>query len=229
MRDPYIYENGVLKNKLEINNYQDLKEAEADIGFVKLLNVESVKHEKCDINLVKAIHKHIFEDIFDWAGEFRTIPIQKIELIIPGASLEYAEPEEINDRLEIVINEMNSYEWKNKSIDEITKSFTNYLARLWRVHPFRDGNTRTTLAFANIFSKEHGFELDMTTMLDQLYRLQEKSTGKVIRWSVRDKFVLAALDEKDKPEPKALQQVIKQAINKAKKKNAKSRDEEEGR
>ena len=229
MSDPYVLENGVLKNKLGINDYDELKTAETDIGFVKLLNVEQIEHDKCDINLVKAIHKHIFEDIFDWAGEFRTIPIEKRELIIQGASLQYAEPRDINHKLENVLEEMNDYDWNGKSVDEISKSFTGFLARLWRVHPFRDGNTRTTLAFANIFSKEHGFEVDMTTMLNQLYRYQERETGKVVRWSIRDNFVLAALDKEDKPRPQALQKTMKQAINKGKKKNTKSKTDDEGR
>ena len=229
MSDPYVLENGVLKNKLGIKDYDELIQAEKDIGFVKLLNVEQVEHNKCDINLVKNIHKHIFEDIFDWAGEFRKIPIEKRELVIPGVSLQYAEPTDINYKLENVLEEMNDYDWQDKSVDEISKEFTIFLARLWRVHPFRDGNTRTTLAFANIFSKEHGFEVDMTTMLNQLYRYQERQTGKVIRWSIRDKFVLAALDEADKPEPRALQQIIKQGKNKGKKKKTKTRTDDEGR
>ena len=229
MRDPYVLENSVLKNKLGIKDYEELKQAETDICFVKLLNVEQVEHSKCDINLIKNIHKHIFEDIFDWAGEFRTIPIEKRELIIPGVSLQYAEPKEIKGGLEKVLEEMNEYNWNNKTTDEISKKFTNFLARLWRVHPFRDGNTRTTLAFANIFSKEHGFEADIMTMINQLYRYQEKETGKVVRWSIRDNFVLAALDEEDKPRPQALQKTIKQAINKGKKKKTKTRtiDDEE--
>ena len=226
MKDPYVFKSGILKNKLGINDYDELKQAETDVGFVKLLNVEQVEHEKCDMDLLKGIHKHIFEDIFEWAGKFRTIPIEKRELIIPGASLQYADPKEINQKLTVILDEMNEYEWESKSIDEITEKFTNYIAKIWRVHPFRDGNTRTTLAFANVFSKEHGFEVDMTTMLDQLQRIKDEETGKVLRWSIRDKFVLAALDEKDYPEPEALQQIIKQGIIKGRNKNLKSKDDE---
>lgn len=44
--------------------------------------------------------------------------------------------------------------------------FTKQLAQFWLVHPFRDGNTRTTLTFASKFSKEHGFPLDLSCLLD---------------------------------------------------------------
>ena len=107
---------------------------------------------------------------------------------------------------------MNSYDWKNKGIDEITKQFTWYLAKIWRVHPFRDGNTRTTLTFANIFAKQYGFDMDMSTMLDNLGRIKDPETGKITRYSIRDKFVLAALDEKDYPEPQHLEIIMKTAI-----------------
>lgn len=86
------------------------------------------------------------------------------------------------------------------------------MAKIWRIHPFRDGNTRTTLTFASVFAKEHGFELDMSTLLDDLGRIVNPDTGKVERWCIRDKFVLAALDERDYPEPQALEAIIKKAI-----------------
>lgn len=213
MKDPYEQQNGTLKNKLGITSYDELNAAERDIGYVKLLNAESVIQSKCDITLLKDIHKHIFEDIFEWAGEFRTVPVYKEERVIPGVSLEYAAPKEIDRRLTECLDEMNSDNWQNMKIDNLTKQFVGYLAKIWRIHPFRDGNTRTTLAFANAFAKEYGFEMDMSTILGELGRIEDPETGRVTRWSVRDKFVLAALDEEYYPEPQALEQVIKQAIN----------------
>lgn len=213
MKDPYILEDGTLKNLLGITDYQKLRAAEKDIGYVKLLDVDKVMQAKCDVGMMKALHQHIFEDIYEWAGKYRTVPLYKEEIVIPGISLEYAKPEEIDQQLNSYLQELNNVDWKDKNIDEIAKEFTRYLAKIWRVHPFRDGNTRTTLAFANIFAKQHGFEMDMSTMLDDLGRKVDSETGRVIRWSIRDKFVLAALDEKDYPEPQALEQIIKTAIN----------------
>lgn len=213
MKDPYILEDGTLKNLLGITDYQKLRAAEKDIGYVKLLDVDKVMQDKCNVDMLKALHQHIFEDIYEWAGKYRTVPLYKEEIVIPGISLEYAKPEEIDQQLNSYLQELNNVDWKDKNIDEIAKDFTRYLAKIWRVHPFRDGNTRTTLAFANIFAKQHGFEMDMSTMLDDLGRKVNSETGRVIRWSIRDKFVLAALDEKDYPEPQALEQIIKTAIN----------------
>ena len=225
MKDPYVLKNGTLKNLLGITDYEELKQAEKDIAYVKLINAEEEIKRPCDIRLLKRIHKHIFEDIFEWAGEFRTIPLYKEERVIPGVSLEYAEPQNIEKELTKRLEEMNSINWKGKGIDEITKQFTKELAKLWRIHPFRDGNTRTTLTFAHIFAKQKGFEMDLGTMLDELGRIEDPETGKVKRWSVRDKFVLAALDEKDYPEPEGLENIIKKSIEKGVKEKIESLNE----
>ena len=100
MRDPYIQENGTLKNRLGITSYNDLREAEKDISYVKIMNVDQVFEGEFDMQLLKNIHKHIFEDVYDWAGEFRKIPLFKEELIIPRISLIYAEPKDIQKGLQ---------------------------------------------------------------------------------------------------------------------------------
>ena len=66
MKDPYILEDGTLKNLLGITDYAELKKAETDIGYVKLMNAEDEVIDKCDEKLLKKIHKHIFKDIFEW-------------------------------------------------------------------------------------------------------------------------------------------------------------------
>lgn len=91
--------------------------------------------------------------------------------------------------------------------------FAQRLAAIWRVHPFRDGNTRTTLAFADMYARVHGFPFNMGMMLDNLTRKQDEN-GKIKQFSVRDKFVLAALDKKDYPEPEHLARLFKEAIQK---------------
>lgn len=213
MKDPYIQTNGnVLKNKLGITDYDELNNAEKDITFTKFLNIDRTFKTKFDANYLKSIHKHIFEDIFDWAGEFRTVPIVKEEIVIPRLSLDYAKPKEIKSKLDNVLGRMNSEDWENlPSLDEKSKLFTQYLAEVWAVHPFRDGNTRTTLTFAKQFSQEHGFPIDLASLLDKLPR-KMRLDGTVAQYSIRDKFVLAALPKEYSPEPEHLQILIHQAM-----------------
>lgn len=214
MADPYIQENGTLKNKLGIEDYTDLNNAEKNITFTKFLNISTAFRTNFDIEYFKSIHKHIFEDIFDWAGEFRTVPIYKTELVVPGISLNYAPVKQIEPQLQAVLDEMNNTDWSNLStLEQKATEFTKYLTRIWAIHPFRDGNTRTTLTFANQFSKEHGFPIDLGGLLDKLPRKVTPS-GQVLQYSIRDLFVLAALPEDSYPEPEHLTAIMKQAMQK---------------
>ena len=210
-KDPYVLEDGTLKNKLGITDYNELNKAEADIGFAKLIDIDSTYLRDFDAELLRSLHKHIFEDIFDWAGEYRTIPLYKEEIVIPGLSLEYEEPGIIKESLDEKLKTLNNTKWKEKSIKEISLEFTKKLAKIWRVHPFRDGNTRATLAFADLYARMHGFPFDMGYLTKNLNREMDEN-GKIIRYSIRDKFVLAALDDEDYPEPEHLAKMFEIAI-----------------
>lgn len=213
MTDPYIDENGVLKNKLHIKNEQELKQKEADIGFLKLINVDSVLEGFFDESLLRKIHKHIFEDIYDWAGEYRTIPLFKEELVLPRYSIPYTDYNEIELDLSRKIKDLNSIAWQNMQPQEIALLFARKIALLWRTHPFRDGNTRTMLCFSYLYAKEHGFPFDIKTFTEELYRKYDEN-GNVTKYSIRDKFVLACLDDKDYPEVIHLAKTFEHAMKK---------------
>ena len=212
LKDPYIYEGSdTLINLLGIRDYETLKQAEADIGLSKIINAHQKFSSKFDVKFIQDIHEHIFEDIFEWAGKFRTVPIHKTEIVLPGLSLAYSEPSKIQKELEKALANLNEADWDGMTLDEKSMNFTRLLARLWKVHPFRDGNTRTMMTFGCLFAREHGFPLDINKLVPHLSRTYY-SNGKVKDYSIRDKFVLAALDDKDYPEPQYLNALIKSAI-----------------
>ncbi len=210
-RDPYIYEDGTLRNKLNIRDYHELKQAEADIGFLKLINVDSVKTNGLNEELLKKIHHHIFESIFDWAGKYRTVPVYKEELVIPGISLRYEDVGSINKELKKQMTQLNMINWDTEDIDKLAFTFARKIAVMWKIHPFRDGNTRTFLSFAYIFAKANGFGFDMELFTNELNRKFDDN-GKVVNYSVRDRFVLASLDDDHYPEVGPLASLFKAAM-----------------
>lgn len=212
MKDPYINEKGVLINKLNIDDYDELRKAEADIGFLKLIDIDKIDSTYFDEELLKSIHRHIFGDIFDWAGEYRTVPLFKEEVVLPRYSIPYANPQDIEQELHKKLEELNRMSWDGMSQEEIASTFVRKMALLWRVHPFRDGNTRTMLCFSYLYAKSHGFPLDIETFVDNLDRRYNHS-GVIQKYSIRDKFVLACLDEKDYPEPEALISIYLEAMS----------------
>ena len=178
MKDPYINENSVLKNKLNITEYDELNEVEAVIGKSKLLSLSNVKVTYFNEELIRDIHNYIFSDIFEWAGSYRKVPIFKEELVLPRYSVPYSEPKNISKDLKRTINDVNEIDWSTLKGEELTDLFARKMAIVWKVHPFRDGNTRTIVSFSYLYAQEHGFNMDMNTFLDNLARIYNEESVK---------------------------------------------------
>lgn len=162
MKDPYIYENGVLINNFSIKDYETLKKYEQDIVNIKFIKIEEQNFGENNIETLKKIHKYLFEDLYPWAGEFRTIPIEKSEPILGGDTIRYSMPKDIEKNIKSILKKMNNIKWNQLSIDDKAKEFAEDIAKLWKTHAFRDGNTRTIVTFADKFSRDNNFELDLS-------------------------------------------------------------------
>ena len=168
MRDPYLYENEyVLINLLGITNADDLERAEADITSVRLLVVDgAVQFSEFGLPRLLAIHKHIFGDIYSWAGKIRTIPMIKGERVLGGDTIRYSQPDDIEHRCNEVLKKLNDVNWEFLGIHETAEIFAQLIAEFWQIHPFREGNTRTVITFATQFAEAHGFRMDKTLLKD---------------------------------------------------------------
>ena len=168
MRDPYLFEDvSVLKNRLGIKDAGALERAEADIAYVRLYVVDEVVQGKVfDLPRLLAIHKHIFGDIYEWAGTVRNIPMVKGERVLGGDTVRYSQPDEIERDCASVLKKLNDTDWSTLSLHETAEVFTKIIAVLWQVHPFREGNTRTIITFATQFAEAHGFRMDKTLLKD---------------------------------------------------------------
>lgn len=205
MKDPYVYEDtGTLINKLGIKDYHELRKAEADISFVKLLTVDNnVECTKFDLEYIKNIHKYILEDIYEWAGELRTVPMEKPEEVLGGDTVRYAYPKDIIPNAKKCLNELNRINWNAKELDDKAECFTKLIAQLWQVHPFRDGNTRTIVTYAFRFAEEHGFKMDRNLLLDNFTyvrrALVKASDGEYSEYEYLYKIIKDSIQrEKDK-------------------------------
>jgi len=162
MRDPYLYDDvPVLINKLNIKDADRLQAAEADITFIKFFSIDKLNQgQGLDFNYVKSLHRHLFEDVYPFAGQSRTVQIYKAEAVLGGDTIRYSLPAEIEGHAENVISKMNDTNWRSLSLEDRSMEFTKNIAALWQVHPFREGNTRTTMTFASHFADRNSFPLD---------------------------------------------------------------------
>lgn len=168
MHDPYLYEDTpVLKNLLGIKNAAALERAEADITYFRLYHVDgAITDCPFDFARLLAIHKHIFGDIYEWAGKTRAVPTVKGERVLGGDTVRYSQPGEIEQHCAVVLETLNKTVWDSLGIHDTAITFAKLIAALWQCHPFREGNTRTVITFATQFAEAHGFRMDKTLLKD---------------------------------------------------------------
>lgn len=154
----YDYENCILKNKLGIIDKEELKQAESDIVIARIAEVFSNMHFKPTSEYFKELHKFMFGDVYDFAGKYRTIHVEKNERVLQGLSVDYSEPENIGTEVEKVFEIIRNTDFKSLDKDEKVYYVTDVLVSLWKVHPFREGNTRTCLVFLRTFLYSYGID-----------------------------------------------------------------------
>ena len=162
MRDPYLYDDvAVLRNKLGIKSQALLDEAEADYVVYRLkdLAINPLPGDYHTDHFLK-FHYTIFQDIFEWAGTPRTISIYKEEDVLGGQSVEYSDPFDIVTDIHHVLNKMREKDWKAFNHKQLSEEFCDSLAELWKIHPFREGNTRTTITFCCQYIDEMGLRIN---------------------------------------------------------------------
>ena len=158
MHDIYLYEGtDVLKNLLGIKDRKLLEEAEADYVTYRLKEVALKPLQgHYDYTHLLQMHKYIFQDIYKWAGQQRKLNIYKEEPVLGGLSVDYSDMFDIPRDSEHVLLEMRSKPWDKMDTHEAAIQFSDSLAKLWRIHPFREGNTRTTVTFCCQYADEIG-------------------------------------------------------------------------
>jgi cell filamentation protein len=159
--DPYfIVGTSTLRNKLGITDPHELAAAEAEFTAARLFELrEHALEGRYDSAHVQAFHQHIFDDVYDWAGQFRTTYLAKRDSVTGYLSC-FTEPENLEKASEAACKRMALSQGRNASD---RASFALLLAEgyadLIDVHPFRDGNGRTIRAFLTQFAREVGYDL----------------------------------------------------------------------
>ena len=158
MRDIYLYEDcGVLKNLLNIKDKKLLEDAEADYVTYRLKEIAiDPLPGAYDYEHLLKVHKYIFQDIYEWSGQSRELNIYKEEPVLGGISIDYSDWISIRKDAEDVLAEMRNKLWNNMILDEAAVQFADSLAKLWCIHPFREGNTRTIVTFCCQYADEIG-------------------------------------------------------------------------
>jgi cell filamentation protein len=137
MADPYVYpKTNILINKAGIKEQKKLEDFEntiVNLSLIKLFKEDFIVKSVYDIFI---IHKKIFEEVYDWAGEPRIINIIKQEVVLNGLCVEYCDHELIQHELNKLDVEFFKIAKPNLNKADFIKNISKAIASLWKIHPF---------------------------------------------------------------------------------------------
>jgi|WetSurMetagenome_2_1015567.scaffolds.fasta_scaffold01448_8 cell filamentation protein len=156
----FVPESGVLKNKLGLQDAGKLRRYEyySAADRAKELQSNPIKGD-FDLEHLKKIHKHLFNDIYEWAGEPRSVDIAK--RVDERNQSEFADPDSfgmMDLELQQTLKDCNRLKGCTQS--EAALAMTKTYLVLNAMHPFPEGNGRATQIFMRQLAKEAGFEID---------------------------------------------------------------------
>lgn len=149
----------VLINKFDIRDEEKLNEVESVIASARYAEWDSApKVCSFDFDHYKAIHRYLFSDIYDWAGEIRTVDISKKGTqFVPAADIDLLAKAAF-DRLK----ERNCF--KNLAHDAFVDEIVDFYCVTNKLHPFREGNGRTQRAFLTQLIRNAGYNISFADM-----------------------------------------------------------------
>jgi cell filamentation protein len=149
--DPYLdLEHGVLRNLLGITDAAQLARAEADLTALRIAQLQDEDLPGgYDLDHLQEFHEHLFGDLYDWAGELRTVAI--------GRGAAFCRPEQLRPSgLRIFARLAQDRYLRDRDRAGFVEGLTVLFAELNALHPFREGNGRTLRAFLAQLSRAAG-------------------------------------------------------------------------
>ncbi len=159
-----------------INNYYQTKTErlspddgteEADkvsVNITRLLNEKTFSFSPLGF---AAVHKRIFDGVLPYAGKFREVNITKNEWVLRGNTVLYSDFRELEATVKYDLEQEKQFNYAHLTQEELVKHFSKFIAGLWQIHPFREGNTRTTAVFAIKYLRMMGFDVDNDLFADK--------------------------------------------------------------
>ena len=147
----------LLENYYESYPNQEDRTAEADIVSLRMSELLLEKAFSFTPNEYLSIHRQLFTDIYAHAGSIRDYNITKKEWILDGDTVTYGSVSELGAILRYDIEQEKNFSYANLDMSETIRHLAIFVARLWQIHVFGEGNTRTTAVFFIKYLRTLGF------------------------------------------------------------------------
>ena len=139
----------------------DTKEADiVSVRIAKLLGEKTFQFSPVEL---QNIHRKLFEGVLHYAGRIRDYNITKNEWVLNGDTVLYASFDSIRATLDYDFSQEKNFSYKGLNIHEAIRHFAKFTSGIWQIHPFGEGNTRSTAVFIIKYLKTFGFTISNDT------------------------------------------------------------------
>ncbi|MDR7119087.1 putative adenosine monophosphate-protein transferase Fic [Rheinheimera soli] len=161
--DPYCYPGtSILINLLDIHSEAELEEAEVELTSFRLKNFEP-DFDNLTFGYLCHIHRYLFQDLYAWAGEIRTVDISKDQTHF--CNLRFILPE-AEKCFNFLVKHKNLLDL---SMDEFVQHLADFFCEMNVVHPFREGNGRALRLFCEVLALQAGYELSWKSITQEAW------------------------------------------------------------
>jgi len=146
--------------KKTTHDEDDADKEEADrvsSNISKLLQTDAFTYSVAGL---AAIHRAIFEGVFKHAGRFRDYDISKKEWVLRGDSVLYGRWQDLRMAIEYDLGQEHQFDYTRLNKDQMVEHLAKFVSGLWQIHPFGEGNTRTTAIFTIKYLRSQGFSVN---------------------------------------------------------------------
>ena len=150
--------NSYYEQSNERNNEDNTEEA--DKVSVRIAEILSEKAFNFSPTEMLNIHKRLFTGIYKEAGKYREYNFTKKEWILNDDTVTYSSYETIKKTIEYDFNQEKNFSYKDLSLDDSISHLSRFISNIWQVHPFCEGNTRTTAVFLIKYLRTFGFNVN---------------------------------------------------------------------
>lgn len=147
----------------------DERTEEADKVSSRIAEILSETAFSFSPNEYISIHRKLFQGIYKHAGKFRDYNITKKEWVLDGATVLYGSASELRATLEYDFSQERDFIYKGLSMDEIIHHLAVFISRLWQIHIFGEGNTRTSAVFFIKYLRTLGFSATNDTFAENAW------------------------------------------------------------
>ena len=137
-------------------------EFECDLVSTRIVQLLEEDNFELSVDYIKNIHKYLFKDVYEFAGEFRKVDFSKHERILNNDSVVYGDHKLLEQSLDYDITLEKNKNYNEMNIVNVINNITDFSSRIWQIHPFREGNTRTTALFIEKYLVSLGYDVDNT-------------------------------------------------------------------